>query len=342
MEAILLVGGLGTRLHPLTLTTAKPMLPLGNIPITEHQLIRAAQVGIKRIVLSTSYLPESFVDYFHDGSKWGLELLYAVEEQPLGTAGAIRNSLPYLKGTEPIFIFNGDVISHHSLLKQLECHMHNSADVTLHLLPLDDVRSYGKVTTDERGFITQFLEKPESSTPIQGQMNAGCYLFNPEVIMSIPTGRPVSVEKEIFPNLCGEQNRMFGYLESSYWLDLGTPTRYLQANLDLLTDGHSLVGGKTSMDSSVALHNSVIGANVTIGANVAISNSLILDNAQIGENSHISHTILGFGVTVAPRSELRGVVAGDNLILSGATFPQSEEIGVIATPELATHLDEGE
>lgn len=332
MEAILLVGGLGTRLHPLTLTTAKPMLPLGNVPITEHQLQRAASIGIQRVVLSTSYLSDSFKDYFHDGSRWGLNLVYAIEEEPLGTAGAIRNASNYLTTDSPVFVFNGDVISHHDLTKQLSFHIDHEADATLHLLPVDDVRAYGKVTVNDDAAITDFSEKPQSSIPIEGVINAGCYIMNPDIINMIPSNRAVSIEREIFPQLLTNKQSLFGYLENSYWLDLGTPTRYLRANLDLLHNDASLIGASI-VDSTAKVAHSVIGSNVTIGAEVTISNSLILDGVHIYENSHISHTILGNNVSIAANSKLEGLVVGDNLALGGQTFPQSDFIGQIDTSE---------
>ena len=332
MEGILLVGGLGTRLHPLTITTAKPMLPLGNLPITEHQLLRAASVGITKVVLSTSYLSESFRDYFQDGSRWGLNLVYAIEEEPLGTAGAIRNASQYLTSDSPIFVFNGDVISHHDLTKKFAFHIEHHADATLHLLPVDDVRAFGKVTLRDDLKITEFSEKPQSLTPIQGVINAGCYIMNPDVIATIPSDRPVSIEREIFPQLLTNKKSLFGYLENSYWLDLGTPTRYLRANLDVLQNDTSLIGNSI-VDKTAKVSHSVIGSNVTVGANVTILNSLVLDGVHIHENSHISHTILGNNVSIAADSELQGLVVGDNLTLSGKTFPQSESIGLIETRE---------
>lgn len=308
------------------------MLPLGNIPITEHQLLRAAKSGIGRVVLSTSYLSDSFREYFQDGSRWGVELMYAIEDEPLGTAGAIRNASRFLTTDAPIFIFNGDVISHHHLQQQLALHLESKADATLHLLPVDDVRAYGKVTRDENSRITEFLEKPQSTSKLPGDINAGCYIFNPSVLEAIPLNRPVSIEREIFPTLVAEKKALLGYSEVAYWLDLGTPARYLKANLDLLEGGTSLIGEAT-IDTSATIMNSVIGFNVTVGANVSISNSLILDNVVIRENSHISHTILGNNVLVSANSHLERVVAGDNLTLSGDTFPQSETIGVVSTDE---------
>lgn len=332
MEAILLVGGLGTRLHPLTLTTAKPMLPLGNLPITEHQLRRAASIGIQRVILSTSYLSDSFKEYFQDGSRWGLNLVYAIEDEPLGTAGAIRNASQYLTVDSPVFVFNGDVISHHDVSKQYAFHAAHQADVTLHLLPVEDVRAYGQVTLNDDLAITEFSEKPASPSPMQGVINAGCYIMNPDIIDMIPHNRPVSIERETFPQLLSMKKSLFGYLENAYWLDLGTPTRYLKANLDVLKDGSSLIG-KSSVDSTAIVTRSVIGSNVTVGANVVISNSLLLDGVHIDENSHISHTILGNNVSIAPNSHVDGLVVGDNLTLSGKTFPQSDSIGLIETSE---------
>ena len=149
-EAILLVGGFGTRLRPLTNHRPKPMLPIASLPMTEHQLAMARRAGIKRIVLATSYLSEVFIPYFGDGSKWGMEIKYAIEKEPLGTGGAIRNAAKELSGEAQVVIFNGDVLSSHSLESQLEMHKNTNADVTLHLTPVDDARAYGCVPTEDR------------------------------------------------------------------------------------------------------------------------------------------------------------------------------------------------
>lgn len=171
---ILLVGGFGTRLMPLTRHTPKPMLPVAGLPVTEHQLAMAKSAGITTVVLATSYLSEVFIPYFGDGSEFGMTLLYAVEKEPLGTGGAIRNAADLLGRDESIVIFNGDVLSSHNLRGQIDFHEKNSADVTLHLTNVDDARAYGCVPMDSNGRVSAFLEKMEN--PPTNTINAGCYV----------------------------------------------------------------------------------------------------------------------------------------------------------------------
>jgi mannose-1-phosphate guanylyltransferase len=173
--AILLVGGFGTRLMPLTRNTPKPMLTVAGIPVTEHQLLMAKAAGITEIVLATSYLSDVFTPYFGDGSKWGMSIKYAVEKEPLGTGGAIANAAQLLDTQESIVILNGDVLSSHDLAEQIRQHEAHDADVTLHLTQVEDARAFGCVPTDAQGRVTAFLEKMDN--PVTNQINAGCYVF---------------------------------------------------------------------------------------------------------------------------------------------------------------------
>lgn len=240
-EAILLVGGFGTRLRPLTNHRPKPMLPIASLPVTEHQLAMARRAGIKRIVLATSYLSDVFIPYFGDGSKWGMEIKYAVEKEPLGTGGAIRNAAKELSGDQQIVIFNGDVLSSHNLKAQLDLHIASNADVTLHLTPVDDARAYGCVPTDADGRVTAFLEKMDN--PVTNTINAGCYVFDKSVLDSIPENEVVSVERQTFPQLIEANKKVMGFIEKAYWLDIGTPNALLKGSRDLVTgiaDGDAL------------------------------------------------------------------------------------------------------
>ena len=240
-EAILLVGGFGTRLRPLTNHRPKPMLPIASLPVTEHQLAMARRAGIKRIVLATSYMSDVFIPYFGDGSKWGMEIKYAVEKEPLGTGGAIRNAAKELSGDQQIVIFNGDVLSSHNLKAQLDLHIASNADVTLHLTPVDDARAYGCVPTDADGRVTAFLEKMDN--PVTNTINAGCYVFDKSVLDSIPENEVVSVERQTFPQLIEANKKVMGFIEKAYWLDIGTPNALLKGSRDLVTgiaDGDAL------------------------------------------------------------------------------------------------------
>lgn len=296
--AILLVGGFGTRLMPLTRNTPKPMLTVAGIPVTEHQLMMAKAAGIKEIVLATSYLSEVFTPYFGDGSKWGMSIKYAVEKEPLGTGGAIANAAQLLETKESIVILNGDVLSAHDLSEQIRQHETNDADVTLHLTQVEDARAFGCVPTDVQGRVTAFLEKMDN--PVTNQINAGCYVFNPRVISAIPLETVVSVERETFPKLVSDGAKVYGYLENAYWLDIGTPKALLKASIDIvLRSGPGLVMPGAQVDpTAVIAGGSCIGRGSTVGADTHISGSIIEAGAEIGRDVVIENSFVATGAIV--------------------------------------------
>ena len=231
-DAVVLVGGQGTRLRPLTLTTPKPMLPTAGVLFLDHLLSRISQAGITHVVLGTSYRAETFTEHFGDGSGFGLEIEYVVEDEPLGTGGAIRNVYERLRADE-VLIFNGDILSGVDLAGLQRTHREIKADVTLHLVRVADPRPFGSVPTATDGRVQAFLEKT-TKTPATDQINAGCYIFRRSVIAGIPADRPVSVERETFPGLLRAGARVFGHVDRSYWLDLGTPAAFVQGSTDLV------------------------------------------------------------------------------------------------------------
>jgi mannose-1-phosphate guanylyltransferase len=290
---ILLVGGFGTRLKPLTNQTPKPMLPVGGMPVTEHQLLAAKKAGINTVILATSYLSEVFTPYFGDGSKWGMKLLYAVEKEPLGTGGAIRNAaslVDFADSDEEFVIFNGDVLSGHNIAAQLEFHRTNQADATLHLIEVADARAFGCVPTDSKGRVIDFLEKMEN--PVTKAINAGCYIFNPSVISQIPAGKVVSIERETFPQLVKSGRPVYGYNEQSYWLDIGTPAALFQGSRDFVGDGFLAGSGSKIGEGSTISGGTSIGQGSTIGANCKVSNSIIGDGVQIGDGCSIADSFI--------------------------------------------------
>lgn len=318
-QGILLVGGFGTRLLPLTRTVPKPMLPVAGLPVTEHQLAMAKRAGITSVVLATSYLSDVFVPYFGDGSKWGMQLQYAVETQPLGTGGAIHNAAQLLNKDESIVILNGDVLSSHDLSAQIKMHESLNADVTLHLTHVADARAYGCVPIDETGRVTAFLEKMEN--PITNTINAGCYVFNPRVIDRIPAGKVVSIEREIFPVLVDEKQRIYGIIDDSYWLDIGTPAALLKGSIDLvrgLANGAALDFAKTEHRSSqfVAMEGariepgahitggSAIGRNVRVMERARIDGSIISDDAIICSGARLRRSFVAAGTTVPADADI--------------------------------------
>ncbi len=304
---ILLVGGMGTRLKPLTNQTPKPMLPVAGMPVTERQLLAAKKAGMKTVILATSYLSEVFTPYFGDGSKWGMNLLYAVEREPLGTGGAIRNAaslVDFADSNEEFVIFNGDVLSGHDIAAQLDFHRRNKADATLHLIEVADARAFGCVPTDSNGKVLDFLEKMEH--PITNAINAGCYIFNSSVISQIPKDTVVSIERETFPQLVKSGRPVFGYNEESHWLDIGTPAALFQASRDIVGEGFLAGTGSQIGAGSVVTGGTSIGQGSTIGANCRITNSIIGDRVDIGDSCTISDSFILHNSQLAAHSEIIG------------------------------------
>ena len=231
VDAVVLVGGQGTRLRPLTLSAPKPMLPTAGLPFLTHLLSRIADAGIEHVVLGTSYKAGVFEAEFGDGSKLGLQIDYVVEDEPLGTGGGIANVAGKLRH-DTALVFNGDVLSGADLGALLSTHETNDADVTLHLVRVGDPRAFGCVPTDSEGVVTAFLEKTQD--PPTDQINAGCYVFKREVIDRIPKGRALSVEREVFPQLLADGLKVCGYVDATYWRDMGTPDDFVRGSADLV------------------------------------------------------------------------------------------------------------
>jgi mannose-1-phosphate guanylyltransferase len=316
---VLLVGGFGTRLLPLTKNTPKPMLTVAGLPVTEHQLAMAKKAGITTVVLATSYLSEVFIPYFGDGSKWGMNLLYAVEKEALGTGGAIRNAAKLLSGDESIVVFNGDVLSSHNLLQQIHEHETKNADVTLHLTTVEDARAYGCVPTDSDGRVTAFLEKMDN--PVTNTINAGCYVFKASVIKEIPEDTVISVERQIFPELVEKHGRVFGFLDNSYWLDIGTPRALLKGSVDLVSgvamgsalipeiikshSPYALIMKGAMVDSTAVIDGgSCIASGAVIGQEAHISASIVEAGARIGKAAVVTHSFVAAGAEIADSAQI--------------------------------------
>ena len=298
-SAILLVGGRGTRLAPLTNNTPKPMLQVAGVPFTEHQINKARSAGITEIVLATSFKAELFEPYFGDGKNFGISIKYAVEEVALGTGGAISNAAAMLEGSGPVAIFNGDVLSKHDLNGQFKFHESNGADVTLYLTEVEDARAYGAVELDDSGRVLAFNEKMEN--PPTNIINAGCYIFNREVIAAIPFGKVISVERETFPQLLAAGAKVFGFIDKSYWLDIGTPTALLKASRDLVSEmnkeflslpestiasdakvsGGSVIGRRSRIESLAQVEGSVIGDGAVVGAGARLKNCFVAEGFEV-------------------------------------------------------------
>jgi mannose-1-phosphate guanylyltransferase len=329
-EAILLVGGQGTRLRPLTINTPKPMLPVAGVPCTEHQIARAREAGVTRVILGTSYRAEVFREHFGDGAGLGVELVYAVEDHPMGTGGAIRHVSDHLLSgpDEPVLVFNGDVLSGVDLGHLMAVHAESSAAVTLYLTRVSDPRAFGLVPTDKDGRVTAFLEKPTTPAEIvTDQINAGCYVFRRSVIDSIPASRPVSVERETFPKLLAAGARLQGVVDEGYWLDLGTPLAFVQGSADLVTGrapspalpgptGEFLVLPGAEVSSKARLSGgSLVGSGATVGAGAEVIGSVLFDGAVVSAGAVVRGSVIGAGAIIGAGTTLDGVVVGDRAMI---------------------------
>ena len=275
------------------------MLQVAGVPFTEHQIIKARDAGISEIVLATSFKAELFEPYFGDGRNFGISIKYAVEEVALGTGGAISNAAQELSGAGPVAIFNGDVLSGHDLGAQFNFHEAKGAEVTLFLTKVEDARAFGAVELDESGRVSAFNEKMEN--PPTNIINAGCYIFNRDIISTIPFGKVVSVERETFPTLLTTGARVFGFIDTSYWLDIGTPSALLKASRDLVIgtgkEFLALEGSIISPSASIT-GGTVIGRSAQIGADAQISGSVIGDGAIIGAGARLSDCFVAEGFEV--------------------------------------------
>ncbi|MGW3562860.1 sugar phosphate nucleotidyltransferase [Streptomyces sp. NPDC000941] len=329
-EAILLVGGKGTRLRPMTVNTPKPMVPAAGVPFLTHQLARARAAGVEHIVLATSYLAEVFEPYFGDGSSLGLHLEYVTEQEPLGTGGAIRNVASRLRSgpDDPVLVFNGDILTGLDIPALVDTHRTTGADVSLHLTSVTDPRAYGLVPTDATGRVTAFLEKPQTAEEIvTDQINAGAYVFNRSVIDAIPAGRPVSVERETFPGLLAAGAHLQGMVDSTYWLDLGTPQAFVRGSADLVLGRApspavpGRCGDRLILDSAQVARDAkltggtVIGPAARVGAGVSIDGSTVLAGAVVEDGAQVRDSLIGARARIGARTVLQGAVVGDGALV---------------------------
>lgn len=321
VDAIVLVGGKGTRLRPLTVTMPKPMLPIAGVPYLTHLLSRIRAAGITHVIMGTSYKAEVFSSYYGDGRDLGLELEYVVEETPLGTGGAIGNVAGLLRH-DAALIFNGDILTGCDLTDLLDTHRRTEADVSLHLTKVDDPRAFGCVPTDESGRVTAFLEKDPN--PVTDQINAGTYVFNRDIIEAIPTDRPVSVERETFPGLLAAGAKVMAHVDSTYWRDLGRPSDFVFGSADLvrgIAPSDALPGpvGPALIDPSARVAagarisgGSAVGPDAQVGADAVIDGSVLLAGVQVHSGASVRNSIVGAGAVVGAGTVLDDAVIGDH------------------------------
>lgn len=295
MRAVVLVGGFGTRLRPLTLSTPKPMLAVGHRPIVENLVRMLARAGIEEVVLGLGFRPEPFVAAFPDGTCAGVPLHYAVEPEPLDTGGAIRFAADHAGITDTFVVVNGDIITDLDVGALVERHRAAGAEATIHLTPVDDPSSYGVVAVGPDGRVARFVEKPAPGTAPSNLINAGTYVFEPSVLARIPTGRKVSIERETFPAIVADGG-LFAWATDDYWIDTGRPETYRQANLDLIDGRRSfsvpMVEAGADVDPEAEIRHSLVSAGARVAGGVSLEDSVVLPGAVIGPRATVRSSVV--------------------------------------------------
>ncbi|TCJ19437.1 NDP-sugar synthase [Rubrobacter taiwanensis] len=321
MQAVVLVGGQGSRLRPITYDVPKPMVPLRNRPFISYMVDFLRSGGVDRAVLSMGYLPDPIQEYFEKQKMDGFELDYVVEDRPLGTAGGLKNAQSALDGG-PVVVTNGDVLTGMRLESLIEAHRESGALATIALTSVEDPTAYGLVEVDHNMKVHRFVEKPAYDEISTSLINAGIYVLEPEVLEMIPAGKEVSIEREIFPRL-QQSGRLYAYVSSSYWKDIGTPRSYLTASQDVLSGA---IAGGEDFDYRESHPSIEVGKSVKILPPFSIERDCVLENGctvggrtalgrgcRIGEEAVVEGSILFDGVRVEPGAIIRGSIVGPNV-----------------------------
>ena len=313
MKAVILVGGEGTRLQPLTCNIPKAVVPILNRPFLEHLLRYLGKHNIRDIILAMGYLPDPIQSRLGDGTQFGVRVTYLVEESPLGTAGAVKNAESLLDG--PLIVFNGDTLTHIDLTAMMKRHREIKPKASIALTPVDNPTIYGIVETDTQGMVKRFVEKPSWDKVTTNMINAGIYILEPEVLTHIPTSTLSMFENYLFPLLLEMGEPISSYPSDAYWIDIGTPEKYLKAHHDLLlewSDGDVRIEGEINIHSTARIEGPVlIGEKCDIGANVQIKGPAVLGpRCRIAEGAIIEGAVLWGGVQVAEEAVIRNCVVG--------------------------------
>ena len=320
MKAIVLAGGEGTRLRPLTWTTPKPLLPIVNRPFLEHQLSWLAGHGVTEVVLSLGYKSDAFAgrSFSH------LPLQVAAEPEPLGTAGAIRFAAEAGGVTSRFLVCNGDVLTDLDVSALVRFHEAREAEATIALTRVEDPSAFGVVPTDDDGRVQRFVEKPPPGEAPTDWINAGTYVLEPSVLDDIPSGRAVSIERETFPGILARSGRLFALPSPAYWLDIGTPAKYLEANADRLarSGGASLMGPGAAVAPGAAVDGSVLGAGAVVEAGAKVLRSVLFDGARVGAGAEVTDSVVAAGAHV----EAGAAVSGVTIVGPGAVVPPGERL----------------
>jgi mannose-1-phosphate guanylyltransferase len=351
MKAVILVGGEGTRLRPLTCNTTKAMVPILNRPFLEHMVGYLKEHGIEDIILAMGYSPNSIQGYFGDGTRFGIKLTCLVEESPLGTAGAVKNAEALLD--EPFFVFNGDVLTEIDLTAMMQRHRAVRPKVSIALTPVEDPSIYGVVETDAGGMVKRFVEKPGRDEAVGNMINAGIYILEPDVLENVPAATHFMFEHHLFPLLLERREAVLSYTSDAYWIDIGTPEKYLRVHHDLLMrggkqaiqlgrgsrihltariEGPMLIGEDCVIAEDTQLKGpTVLGARCEIAKGAVVAGAVLWDGVRIGEGTMISNCILGSNSHVQ-----QGSLVPDNCILGdNVTVNEGKRLaeGTLVWPE---------
>ncbi len=338
MQALILAGGKGTRLRPLTVYTPKPIVPVLNRPFLLYQIEILRRAGIKDITLSLSYQPDKIEDLLGDGLDYGVNLRYVTEPVPMGTGGAYKFAANQIR--ETTVVFNGDILTDLDIFKVIGFHQQKRAEATIVLTPVENPSAYGLVETDEESKVLQFLEKPKPEEVFRlttRNINAGIYILEPEILDTIPEGENYSFEYNVFPDLLNRQKSFYGFIiKENYWRDIGTPQSYLEAHHDFLSgqikgfeaeksnksdiataaivDKSSVVGENCVIKPNAKIVNSVIGAGVHIEEKAVVENSVVWAHTRISSAAQIHNAIVGRGCYIG-----RNVIVGEGAVLGDKT-----------------------
>jgi len=351
MKAVILVGGEATRLLPLTCNTPKAMVPVLNTPFLEHVIGYLSWHQVKDITLAQSHLAQTIKGYFGNGSRFGVRLGYSVEDAPLGTAGAVKNAERHLD--ETFLVLNGDIFTDLDITAMIDFHRERKAKATIALTPVDDPTSYGLIETNAQGRVTRFLEKPKWSQVTTNMINAGTYVLEPDVLNQIPPQANVSIEREVFPKLVERGEPVYAYPSSAYWIDIGTPDKYLQLHRDLLTGKSSryplapaeeaLIGEQSYIHPTAQIQGAVaIGSNCSIGPRVKLSGPVVIGaGGTILEDTIIEESIIWRNVRLGQRVNLKNSIVADNCRLNTDSIIEDSILGDNVTVASGCKLEPG-
>ncbi len=339
MKSIILVGGKGTRLRPLTYEMPKQMLPLVGVPMIECVFEMLSKHNITEVVLSLGYLPDHFIEAYPDGSIAGVKISYAVEPEPLDTAGAIKFAAEFAGIDDTFLVVNGDVLTDLDVTALVAFHRASGGEGTIALHPVEDPSRFGVVVTDGDGRVSAFIEKPPRDEAPTNLINAGTYVFEPSVLARIESGRKVSIERETFPALA-QQGSLFAMADRAYWLDTGTPATFLQANIDVLNgrdserivkdlNGTTWCHASSDVAPSAVLTNTVVDRDCVVGEDVILDGVVLMPGSVVRDNVQIRSSIIG------PRA-----IIGSSSIL-GPTCVVGAEVSVAEGSQLSGEVHLG-